>query len=102
MSVERRRSASFSQRRTETVIGSRLDATRPRREAGSRVAACVKPYFFLWCLPTFWSSLPLPLWWFTYATHWPWFLKDGLLKFFQPPFLHCALLVGGPTFAAAS
>ena len=27
-------------------------------------------------------------------THWPWFLNKGLVNFLQPPFLHCALLVG--------
>jgi hypothetical protein len=26
--------------------------------------------------------------------HWPWFLKEGFVKRFQPPFLHCAFVVG--------
>ena len=30
--------------------------------------------------------------WLTYFTHWPWFLKDGFLSCFQPPFLHCRLV----------
>ena len=44
----------------------------------------------------------MPLWWLKYATHWPWFLKLGLLNFRQPPFLHWPVLVGGPTVGSKS
>src|SRR5204863_3447463 len=46
--------------------------------------------------PPWSSSSPLRLWGLAKAMHWPWFLKLGLVKLFQPPFLHWSLLVGGP------
>src|SRR5439155_18487767 len=68
---------------------------------------CREPTYFLWPLPCpcplCWaSSFPLPSWWLTNATHWPWFLKCGSVKLRHPPFLHWPLLVGPPALAAAA
>jgi hypothetical protein len=46
-----------------------------------------------------WYQRPLcAVRWCSYqATHWPWFLNDGDVKFRQPPFLHWLFAVGPVT-----
>src|SRR3954451_21638298 len=51
---------------------------------------------YWWCFSLCSADFPGVLCLLKYETHWPWFLNEGLLNSFQPPFLHWLAFVGGP------